>query len=206
MPQQILYLTECPFCGAEVYFDVREARLNVLDELTRNGDFDVGPDQRIIVYNSDRPEPGPCEHFVDLYGDITGQPQSEVGEFCFHWRAPLRSEIDPDRAAFDHLRDLIDSDVTSPASADDDLYGDVLEDESEDALPSGQRLDDELRANCPQTRFTLERFWHDFTIESKRMYVTGMYIFAEDVREFFRELHALAKQHQLDCDAVRSAS
>ena len=80
MSLQILLLAECPYCEehGEVFLDTREADQEHLEQISE-GDHEAGPNQRIIVYNSHRPECGPCGHFVDLYGDINWEGRGGTG-------------------------------------------------------------------------------------------------------------------------------
>ena len=77
MTKQIIRLAQCPFCdeAGEVYLDIREADAAHLRQI-REQEFHAGPDQRIILYDSDKDKSGPCEHLADLYGDLSwdGRP------------------------------------------------------------------------------------------------------------------------------------
>ena len=167
-------LAECPFCQetGEIYLDTREADQERLRLISAH-DFDAGADQKIILYNSNKAERGPCEHVVDLYGDITWahEPAREV---CFGWRAPFVAVVDPDGSAFRQLLDELES---------------VL---LQDNQPWTEYSYDQIQ-DC----------WQDFTagIEPRRFQVQGKIIFARDMRQLFEELHAGREKRKCDSQA-----
>lgn len=213
-------LAECPFCddGGEVNLDTREADLEHLRQIPEC-EIIAGPDQRIILYNSHSAECGPCEHFVDLYGDINwdGEPiemlAGRTSELCFAWRAPILTKIDPNELLFNHLLDLLSAEhsqrkkdlaVVSSFNQMDDLgehedeepYQDVVVNPSEHCLIAYQ----------PQAKYSACRFsncWNDFSPENqaRQYHVQGTIIFAEIVGQFFRELHVLLEKYKRDCES-----
>lgn len=223
MTKQIILLAECPYCedGGEVYLDTQEAGLENIRQLVES-DFDVGPAQNVILYNTSNADRGPCEHVVDLYGDInwSGEPvetlSGRTSELCFAWRVPILTEIDPNELLFNHLLDLLSAEIsqrmkdlaTEPAIAglnisSNDLLTDMDENEDEEPYPYELAKSNEhyLFAYQPKARYSEYRFgdcWQDFTTENKerRFNVQGTIIFAEDIRTFFQELHVLLEKRK----------
>jgi hypothetical protein len=222
MTKQIILLAECPYCeeNGELFLDTREADHEHLERIPKS-DFEAGPNQRIIVYNSHRPECGPCGHFVDLYGDINweGDPSREQ---CFHWRAPIRAEIDPDESGFYHLLDLYDAESRQKKKTEESQELRAATDKTAtNELDYEEYLDYEDHLNAapdlmnryayrPQVRYSEFRFWdtwQDFATEGRprSCEVAGQIVFAEDVREFFRELRSLSEKLASDYQAEHTA-
>lgn len=233
MSHQIVLIAECPYCeqSGEIYCDVREAGPEHLQQIPEF-EFSAGPDQRIILFNSDRAEPGPCEHVVHIYGDIdwvqTPNKSSErnAGEKTFTWRAPILTEIDPDRLAWEQLQDLFEGESrqmrksraettkrSAPDGSDTDASHECAEEEYEpyyetdylDAAPD----EFNLYAYRPQTKYqerSLGNSWQDFSSEGKPIFyeVGGRIIFAEDIRQFFEELHAGLEKRNRDLQSKQT--
>ncbi len=198
MCKSIIRLTECPFCEeyGEVYFDSRAATEEKLAEFHED-DSDAGVASGIFVYNSARPELGPCQHVVNINGSIEtwwhdvdrnmGSPR-----VCnFDWYSPVVAELDPHREAWQLLLSLLECAMPKSASAPHSL------------IEEHKRF---LAKNRPRTRYCECKFnelWVDVEAEStaRDFEVYGSIVFAHDVTRLFRELKSIRERLSGDAAA-----
>ena len=202
MSKQMILIGECPYCdgGGEVYLDTREADETHIRQISI-GDFDVGADQRLVIYNSDSADRKPCEHVVDLYGhfDWDGGPVESnncpITEICFGWQSPILDEVDADRSAWGHLLDLFDSNL------DQKRWRTREERAAAEA--------DFLYAYQPNSLYRGDWYgdcWLDATtgFKPRQIQLAGKIIFADDIRELFEELRIGWEKRESDWRAKQT--
>lgn len=201
MTRTIITLADCPFCREEagVLFDRRATTQANLAKFERNGS-DAGVESGIFVYNSDRAEPGPCEHTVYLHLDIEtwwhGVDEYSPGSQSYFnkWHSPPIEELDPDGASRQLLSLLVKYATPKGAYAHH-----VLIEENKRFLANYR----------PKTRFVeyqFSEFLENLTGESvpEHVIVSGDVTYAADITKLFKELQSALRELTTHPDFIAS--
>lgn len=182
MSMKVLSLLECPFCQDQIGEIAVDADGLADARATRAADQHLDiyeePDQKLLVFNSNRADPGPCEHLVDIYGSVGWGPKKDSGMvrynwgLGFNWLWPEMKKRDPDKVAYGFMVDSALQHNTVP----------------------------ELMPRMPFHQVMFERVWTDCTDTDtpRRAYMAeGGAVFAKDRTRFFNELLTLAAKEEI---------
>jgi hypothetical protein len=191
MSRSIVTLMDCPFCEeyGEVYLDSRAATEQNLANLHADNS-DAGISSGILVYNANRPEPGPCEHLVNINGSIESwcaekDRHLESPLTCpFDWYAPLLTALDPGEEGWQLLLSLTECQM--PTSSDTPQ---VLIEERKRFLADN-------RPKTPYLECKFDECVEDVTSKKagREILVYGSAVFAANIAKLFEELKCARKR------------